>query len=74
MNICVIQSVLSDSVIPWIVAHQAPLSMEFFRQEYCSGLPFPTPGDPPNPGTTLQADSVPSEPLGKPQYSWKNQS
>ena len=36
--------------IPWFVALQAPLSMEFPRQEYWSGLPFPTPGDPPNPG------------------------
>ena len=34
---------------PWTVAHQAPLSMEFSRQEYWSGLPFPTPGDLPNP-------------------------
>ena len=44
--------------------------MEFFRQEYWSGLPFPSPGDPSDPGTepgspTLQADSVPSEPPGK---------
>ena len=35
---------------PWIVAHQAPLSMGLFRQEYWSGLPFPPPGDLPNPG------------------------
>ena len=35
---------------PWIVAHQAPLSMEFSRQEYWSGLPFPAPGDIPDPG------------------------
>ena len=35
---------------PWTVAHQAPLSMEFFRQEYWSGLPFPTPGDLLDPG------------------------
>ena len=34
----------------WTVTHQAPLSMEFSRQEYWSGLPFPTPGDLPNPG------------------------
>ena len=35
---------------PWTGAHQAPLSMEFSRQEYWSGLPFPTPGDLVNPG------------------------
>ena len=34
----------------WTVAHQGPLSMGFSRQEYCSGLPFPSPGDLPNPG------------------------
>ena len=37
-------------VTPWIVAHQAPLSMGFSRPEYWSGLPFPSPGDLPNPG------------------------
>ena len=36
---------------PWTVVHQAPLSTEFFRREYWSRLPFPTPGDLPNPGT-----------------------
>ena len=36
---------------PWTVAYQAPLSMEFSRQEYLSGLPFPTPGNLPHPGT-----------------------
>ena len=41
--------VVSDSVITQIVAHQAPLSMEFSRQEYWSRLPFPSPGDLPNP-------------------------
>ena len=55
---------------PWTVAHQA-LSMEFSRQEYWSGLPFPSPGDLPSPGIeprspTLQADFLPSEPPGKP--------
>ena len=50
---------------------QAPLSMEFSRQEYWSGLPFPSPGDLPDPGTepqspALQADTLPSEPPGKP--------
>ena len=43
-------SVVSDSATPWTVAHQAPLSMRFPRQEYWSGLPFPSPGDLPNPG------------------------
>ena len=41
---------MSDSVTPWIVACQAPLSMEFSRQEYWNGLPFPIPEDLPNPG------------------------
>jgi len=55
---------------PWTVAYQAPQSMEFSRQEYWSGLPFPSPGDCPNPGTepgspTFQADALPSEPPGK---------
>ena len=50
---------------------QAPLSMEFSRQEYWSGLPFPYQGDLPYPGIdlgslALQADSLPSEPPGKP--------
>ena len=39
------RSVVSSSETPWTVAHQAPLSMEFSRQEYCNGLPFPSPGD-----------------------------
>ena len=42
--------VVSDSVTPWIVARQAPLSMEFSRQEYWNRLPFPTPGSLPDPG------------------------
>ena len=40
----------SDSVTLWTVAHQAPLSMGFSRQEYWTGLPFPSPGDLPYPG------------------------
>ena len=36
---------MSDSAMPWTIAHQGPLSMGFSRQEYCSGLPFPSPGD-----------------------------
>ena len=48
---------------PWTLAHQAPLSMGFTRQEYWSGLPFPSPGDLPDPGMepgspALQADSI----------------
>ena len=67
-------------VTPWTVTCQAPLRMGFPRQEYWSGLLFPPPGDPPDPGSNqsflcLQADSLPSEPLGKPPnqlYSDKN--
>ena len=44
------RSVVSDSATPWTAAHQAPLSMGFPRQEYWSGLPFPPPGDLPDPG------------------------
>ena len=60
----------SESLQSWTVAHWAPLSMGFSRQEYWSGLPFPSPGDLPDPGTescspTLQADSLLSEPQGK---------
>ena len=55
---------------PWTVACQAPPSMGFSRQEYWRGLPFPSPGDLPNPGIepgspALQADSLASEPPGK---------
>ena len=53
-------------VIPWTIACQTPLSMGFSRQEYWSGVPFPSPGDLPNPGIepqspALQADSLPTE-------------
>ena len=64
-------SVLSDSLpTPWTVAYKAPLSMEFSRQEYWRGLPFPSPGDLPHPGIepgslALQADALSSEPPGK---------
>ena len=56
---------------PWTVAHQTPPSMEFSRQEYWSGLPFPSPGDLPNPGIeprcpALQVDALLSEPPGNP--------
>ena len=55
---------------PWTVAHQAPLSMGFSRQEYWSGLPFPSQGDLPDPGIeprspALQADALTSESLPK---------
>ena len=61
-------------VTPWTVACQAPLSMESFMQEYCSGLPFPTPGDLPIPGIepmslacpTLVGGLFTTEPFGKP--------
>ena len=67
------RSVVSDSLdctTPWNVAHQAPLSMGFSGQEYWSGLPYPLPGDLPNPeiepsSPTWQVDSLPSEPPGK---------
>ena len=67
-------SVMSD-LTPWTVAQQAPLSMEFSRQEYWSGQPFPTPRDLPNPGIessspALQVDSLPSELPGKPQINY----
>ena len=57
----------------WTVACQATLSMGFSRQEYWSGLPCPPPGDLPDPGIepgspALQADSLPIDPPGKPQY------
>ena len=63
---------MSDSLQPpWTVAHQALPSMEFSRQKYWSGLPFPSPGDIPDPGIepgspALWADTLLSEPPGKP--------
>ena len=61
------------SVIPWTVALQAHLSLGFSRQEYWSGLPFPSPGDHPNPGIkprspALKSDSLPYEPTRKTWY------
>ena len=57
-------------VTPWTIAHQAPPSMGSSRQEYWSGLPFPSPGDLPDPGIEprspiMQADALTSEPPGK---------
>ena len=56
---------------PWTLVRQAPLSMGFSKQEYWSGLPFPSPGDLPNPGIkpgspALQADALSSWLPGKP--------
>ena len=58
---------------PWTVAHQAPPSMEFSRQEYWSGLPFPSPGNLPDPeieprSHILQVDALLSEPPGNPFF------
>ena len=73
-------------MIPWTVVHQAPLSMGFSRQEYWSGLPFPSPVDLPDPGIepsspALSGRFFTAEPPGKPskpysplifhQYDWK---
>ena len=49
--------VRSDSVAPWTAARQARLSMGFSRQEYWSGVPFPPPGDLPDPGVELESES-----------------
>ena len=51
-------SVISDSATPYTVACQAPLSMEFSRQEYWSGLPFPPPGDLPDPGDRTSVSCI----------------
>ena len=70
LTLSVSHSVMSDSVTPWTLASQAPLSVGFSRQEYWSGLPFLSPGDLPDPGIeprspALQEDSLLSEPSGK---------
>ena len=62
---------MSDSATPWTAAHQAPLSMRFPRQEYWSGLPFPSPGNLPNPGIKPASPAMAgglftTEPPGKP--------
>ena len=59
----------------WTVAHQAPPSMGFSRQEYWSGLPFPSPGDHPDTGIKprspgLEADALPLEPLSLLKCTW----
>ena len=77
-NMCAVlrHSVMSNSVTLWTVAHQAPLSIGLLSQEYWSGSPCPPPDDVPDPGIkprspTLQVDSLPSEPPGKPSSSSK---
>ena len=69
--------VMSNSATTWTVARQAPLSMGFSRRAYWSGLPFPPPGDLPNPGMGPQSPGSPAlagriltiAPLGKPKKS-----
>ena len=75
---CVSHSVMSNSVISWTVAHQAPLSIEFSRKEYWSGLLFLFPGDLLNPTQRLNLYLLhcgqillPSEPPGKPRERLK---
>ena len=79
--ICIFALLLEDKCVkslshvrlfatPWTVAYQAPPSMGFSRQEYWSGLPFPSPGDLPDPGIepgspAFQAEALTSEPPGK---------
>ena len=66
-----VSSIVFDLETLWTVANQAPLSMGFSRQEYWHGLPFPSPGDLPDPGTksmspALQVDSLPLSHQGSP--------
>ena len=58
MFVCVLRCV-PLFVTPWTIAWQVPLSMEFFRQEYWSGLPFPTPVDLPDPGMDTESLASP---------------
>ena len=69
--VAVVVSRIQLFATPRTVARQAPLSMGFSREEYWSGLPFPSPGDLPDPGIkprspALQADALTSEPPGQP--------
>ena len=70
---CLVAQLCLTLCDPMNCSCQAPLSMEFPKQGYWSGLPFPSPGDLPNPGIkpgspALQADSLPTELQGKPIY------
>ena len=79
-SLCVCMKLLSRVRLfatPWTVAFQASPSMGFSRQEYWSGLPFPSPGDLPNPGMepgspALEADALTSEPPKLTQNGLKN--
>ena len=74
MHACSVAPVVSDSATLWAVAHQAPLPMGFSKQEYRSGLPCLPPRDLPDQeieatspaSPALEADSLPTEPSGKP--------
>ena len=78
LNVCVLSHFSCVQVFTtlWTVAHQAPLSMGSSREEYWSGLPCPPPGHLPDSGIklsstvspALKADSLPTEPPGKPIY------
>ena len=78
LHMCCCCCFIADSfATPCTTAHQAPLSIEFPRQEHWSGLPFPSPGDLSDPGIepgspALEADSLPTELLGKPIGTEKN--
>ena len=68
---------MSDFATPWTIADQVSPSMGLSRQDYWSGLPFRSPGDLPDPviepgSPTLQADTLPSEPLVKPMLDLKD--
>ena len=70
---CLVTKLCPTLGIQWTIAGQAPLSMGFSRQEYWTGLPFPSSRDFPDPGIesrspALQADSLPTELSGKPPY------
>ena len=74
MCMCSAASVVDNSATLWTIARQAPQSMGFSRQENWNGFPYPSLGDFPDPGMkpsspTLQADSLATEPPGKPLYT-----
>ena len=72
LDVCVLSrfSRVQLLVTPWTVAHRNPLSMGFPRQEYWSGLPFPTPGDLPNPGIELECLMSPYWQAGSLPPAW----